>query len=622
VQEVLPTTHVIRENPLTAGQANIGKGLDANKGSNYDKMYAQAVGKDINSFGGGTVVRDFKEKMVKQIYTKILKQDKPKPQAMNKYLEVNSPQYSELIAKHVKTNNSNLKRMSKKDKIKLKVNNKGRKVKKAVINPDDFEDILGKVNIDTRNPVRRLSDAFKYRTQYRTEPEFFKGGTKYTVDGKTSSQYKASKTDKGTNIKQPSWFGKLAIGVGSKRKNKAQFTENTNPFQIQALREVFKEQWVQQYIGKDKTITKLYDDVMGRGETWDEGSLRVTLEGESTSKISKNVALNKLLGRLKETQVRLNKKVDSKTNNNEINPQWILDANINAKKIKIVKDEIKEGDIDVARQSDSWNVKRTGDWGMMDRKYTIDESGNIKKTDPKPRDRWGDGRQDSIGEESQTTFFNVSDDIWKAVAQKDQRLRLGPSETENLLKPDFSLPDGPAFITGTKPSSTVSPTIKTLGDAKDKTRSVLMASVGVIEGSSTSASRRSLGKNIVNFMEETFEKSKQKQAKNVINTDNPVDSLSEFIADPKNASKFDTPAFRKASQKLDTQQVPRQSTSFGSKRKVLGMDMDRFRQNIRSDNKPKPVGLKQQAPLASSLATSVGELFKPSETTVTEQPQF
>ena len=89
---------------------------------------------------------------------------------------------------------------------------------------------------------------------------------------------------------------------------------------------------------------------MGRGETWDEGSLRVTIEGESTSKISKNVALNKLLGRLEATQVRLNKKVDNKTNNNEINPQWILDANINAKKIKIVKDEIKKGNVDVARQ--------------------------------------------------------------------------------------------------------------------------------------------------------------------------------------------------------------------------------------------------------------------------------
>mgnify|MGYP003322639086 CR=1 FL=1 len=309
VQEALPTTRVIRENPLTAGDISMGKGLDANKGSNYDRMLAQAKGKDANSFGGGTVVRDFKEEMVKQIYTKILKQDKPKPQAMNKYLEPESPQYSELIAKHVETNNSNLKRMNKKEAMKLKVKNKGRKVKKAVINPDDFEDILGKVNLDTRNPIRRLSDAFKYRTQYRTEPEFFKEGTNYTVDGKTSSQYKASKTDKGTNIKQPSWFGKLAIGIGSKRKNKSQFTENTNPFQIQALREVFKEQWVQQYIGKDKTITKLYDDVMGRGETDYEGSLRVTLEGESTSKISRNAELNKLLGRLEETQLRLNKRI-------------------------------------------------------------------------------------------------------------------------------------------------------------------------------------------------------------------------------------------------------------------------------------------------------------------------
>ena len=151
---------------------------------------------------------------------------------------------------------------------------------------------------------------------------------------------------------------------------------------------------------------------------------------------------------------------------------------------------------------------------MIDRKYIIDdETGYIKKVDPEPRDRWGDKRTDSIGEESQTTFFNVSDDIWKAVGQEDQRLRLGPSAKENVLEPDFSLPEGGAFIEGTKPSATVSPTIKTLGEAKDKTRSVLMTAVGVIEGSSTSASRRSLGKEVVNFMETTFEKSKQKKGK-------------------------------------------------------------------------------------------------------------
>jgi len=244
VQEVLPTTHIIRENPLTAGQANLGKGLDANKGSNYDKMYAQAIGKDINSFGGGTVTRDFKERMVEHIHTKILKQNKPKPDVMNEYLEANSPQYTKLIDEHVRTNNSNLKRMNRKEAIELKIKNKGRKVKKAVINPDDFEDILGKVNIDTRNPIRRLSDAFKYRTQYRTEPEIFKGGTKYTTDGKTTSQYKASKTDKGTNIKQPSWFGKLAISVGNKRKGNVQV----------GVRHLMKEVW-EQFL-EDRLIQK------------------------------------------------------------------------------------------------------------------------------------------------------------------------------------------------------------------------------------------------------------------------------------------------------------------------------------------------------------------------------
>jgi hypothetical protein len=146
-----------------------------------------------------------------------------------------------------------------------------------------------------------------------------------------------------------------------------------------------------------------------------------------------------------------------------------------------------------------------------------------------------------------------------------------------------------------------------------------MTSVGINPSASTSISRRSLGKEVVNFMEETFEKSKQKQAKNVINTDNPVDSLSAFLADPENASKFDTPGFQKASQKLETKQ---DAPVIGPQARVRGMDVDRFRQNIRSDNKQKPVGLKQQAPLASSLATSVGELFKPSETTAPEPEPF
>ena len=75
--------------------------------------------------------------------------------------------------------------MNPKEKRKLMNKNKGKNIKKAVINPDDFEDILGKVNLDRRNPIKRLSDAFKYRTQYRTEPEFFEGGTNYDVDGKT-----------------------------------------------------------------------------------------------------------------------------------------------------------------------------------------------------------------------------------------------------------------------------------------------------------------------------------------------------------------------------------------------------------------------------------------------------
>ena len=649
VQEVMSTSHVIKENPLTAGETNLGKGLEANKGSNYDKMYAQAIGKDVNSFGGGTVVNEFKERMVEHIHIKILKQKKPEQKIMNEYLEEGSPQYTKLIDDHVRYNNSNLKRMSKKDAMKLKLKNKGRKVKKAVINPDDFEDILGKVNIDTRNPIKRLSDAFKYRTQYRTEPEFFKGGTNYIVDGKNTSQYKSSKSDHRKGMKHPSWFGRLAIGVGEKRKNNYQVTENQNPFQIQALKEVFGESWAQQKIseGKDKSFIKLYDKVMGMADTNFESSLQAVLKGSvDPANIAKNVELKKLLLELEGNQLNLNKRLghegflpskntDTSTFTLGAPVPWqnFIDANTNLQKIDKVKKLIAKNDVeDVTRLT---NTDEAIDF--INRKYKFDDKGNLIYTDPKLQTHYGrdfigydkygnpefsEGKPLSVNDKASTTSFNISKDVWKAPGMKDQRLILGPSETANLLE-NFSVREGGAFIKGTKPSPKYSIIERSLEESKDKTRGVLMNMVGLTGDSSTSASRRKLGKGIVNFMEESFEKSKQKQVKNVINTDDPVGSLSEYLAKSENTDQFNTPQFKAAVQKLETQQAYKQTTESGSRpRGVIGLDMDKFGKGIRSDNKPKPVGLKQQAPLASSLATSVGELFKPSETTATGQPQF
>jgi hypothetical protein len=642
VQEAMSTSHVIKEKPLTAGQENIGKGLEANKGSNYDRMFAQAVNKDLKTFGGGTVIRDFKARMVEQIHTKILKEKKPELQIMNKYLDPDSAQYTKLIDEHVRTNNSNLKRMNPKEKRKLLNKNKGKNIKKAVINPDDFEDILGKVNLDRRNPIKRLSDAFKYRTQYRTEPEFFEGGTNYDVDGKIKHRYKPSKADYDKGIKKPSWFGRLATGVGEKRKNNYQVTENQNPFQIQALKEVFGEPWAQQKIseGTDKSFIKLYDSVMGMADTNFESSLQAVLKGSvDPANISKNMELEKLLLDLENTQLRLDKRLGPKNTSTStftlgepVPLQNFMDANTNLQKIDKVKKLIAKNTAeDLTRQAD---VQGDIDW--VNSYYDFDKKGNLVRKDPKPLTHWGKEivGKDQYGKDSierqplavndppSTTLFNISKDVWKSPGMKDQRIKLGPSETANLLD-DFSTVEGGAFIKGTKPSPKYSIIERSLEESKDKTRGVLMNMVGFTGDSSTSASRRKLGKGIVNFMEESFEKSKQKQVKNVINTDDPVGSLSEYLAKSENTDQFNTPQFKAAVQKLETQQAYKQTTESGSRpRGVIGLDMDKFGKGIRSDNKPKPIGLKQQAPLASSLATSIGELFKPSETTATGQPQF
>ncbi|MBT5087779.1 MAG: hypothetical protein HOM71_09885, partial [Deltaproteobacteria bacterium] len=768
VQEAMSTGRIIRENPLNAGQANFGKGLEANKGSNYDRMLAQARGKDANNFGGGTVERDFKERMVEQIYSKILKKEKPKPEAMNLYLEAGSPQYTKLIDDTVRTNNSNLKRMSKKETVKMNIKNKGRKVKKEVINPDSFEKIIGKVNLDTRNPIRRVTDAFKYRTQYRTEPEFFKEGSTYVVDGKTSSQYYPSKTDTGTTIKRSGWFGRLAKGIGERRKNNYQVTESKMAFQRQALREVLAEPIFQPYIGTDKTITRLFDDVMSMGETSFEGSVESVLRGQTdTANMSKNVQLNKLLGRLEATQLRLDKRlgkdkdkakhqnvdrdrttttttslgpeksldlrqliasttryfdninpklnkakeqrdvygkmvstgemtskvqdidspmygrittrkldkqemIDAKNNlkfakedfddltnqlrnpdylaslkkikkleaerktktikNTVINtntvtlgpdvpPQFYIDSQINAKKIREVKAEIAKSatdpDFDLARQSGDSN-ESFSNLGMTERNYTFDKDGNMKVNSPSPKNTWADKRVDSVGAESQDAWYNVGADIWKSPGNEDQRIRLGTSETANELKPDFSLPEGGAFIDGTKPSPTTDARLNTLDKVKDSTRGFLMRQTGLIgDGGETSMSRKAAREakpGNLDWMLEPIEKSSKKKLTNVIDADNPVKSLAAYLDNAENTKQFSTPAFKDASEKLQTKQVLEQSSkedtySRGSSKwgtqsgfaiessRVSKMDMDQVRQGIRADNKPDGVGIKQQVPL-------------------------
>ena len=639
VQDISPTTHAIKEKLL---RENPGKGLDATKQTNYEKMFSQAVGKNEDLTVSSDVVRDFKLKMVEQIYTKIRKMPKPEEKAMAKYMDENSPAYARLINKYVnKRDNANLKRLNRKEKIALKIKNKGKTNKQSVINPDDFESIIGKVSLDTRNPIRREIDAFKFRNLYRTESEIGTSGTRYTVDGKPSGQYRPKTTPAGNEneVRRPSLFGKLFEVIGDKKQDNYQIIEQNNPLELQAMKEVMQEPRFAAYRNdpkKDKKFTQMYNSIMGRGETAFEGSTRVVREGENIAYASSNLELKRLLAELEAKQTMLetglNTKIakprvtkghglqDTRRKRKIQKTLWSRDANINQKKIDEVKSILAEEDtMDVARQSDA------DEWDFVNRKFEFDADNNLRKVDPKPRNRWGkeEGKkrqEDSAGESSQDILFNISQDQWDG-----QNLRLGMSETENVLPKDKNFnpedfPEGGQFIEGTKPSPRFSISAP-YASVKRNTRGYFMELLGMGTDQQTSSSRRQRGASTSNYIDEAneaFEKQKQKQAKNIINNNSPVSSLTSYLAKPENAKAFSAPEYKKAASVFGSDQTLQPVQQGSTTGKSVYYDDGTLSMNARLGQTQKPVGITQQAPLQASLGTTIGNLFKPSDTTATE----
>ena len=637
VQDISPTTHIIKEKLL---RENPGKGLDATKQTNYEKMFNQARGKDEDVTVSSDVVRDFKLKMVEQIYTKIRKMPKPEEKAMAKYMDENSPAYARLINKYVnKRDNANLKRLNKKEKIALKIKNKGKTNKQAVINPDDFESIIGKVSLDTRNPIKRELDAFRFRNLYRTESEIGTSKTRYTVDGKPSGQYRPKTTPEGNEARRPSWFGKLFEGIGDKKQDNYQIIEQNNPLELQAMKEVMQEPRFLEYRNdpkKNKSFTQMYSSIMGRGETAFEGSTRVVRDGENIAYASSNLELKKLLAELEAKQIIIEKDVpvsrvkprvtkghglqDTRRKKKIQQSQWSREASINQKKINEIKSILSDEDtMDVARQSDS------DEWDFVNRKFEFDNDGNLRKVDPEPRNRWGKEKgetrqEDAYGEESQTTLFNVSQDQWDG-----QNLRLGMSESENLLSKDKNFPpedfpEGGQFIEGTKPSPQFSISAP-YASVKRNTRGYFMELLGMGTDQQTSSARRQSGANTIKYIDEAneaFEKQKQKQAKNIINNSSPVSSLVSYLAKPENAKAFSAPEYIKAASAFGSDQKLKPVQQGSTTGKSVYYDDGTLSMNARLGQAQKPVGIAQQVPLQASLGTTIGNLFKPSETTATE----
>ena len=594
IQTAYSTSHFVKEMPFSAGQANPGKGLSANKQTNYEKMLFQAESQ------GDDVVREFKTRVVEQVYSKIKKQKKPDSNTMELFLQPNSVQYKNLVDLISTRRNQNLKVLNRREALRLKVRNKGRRNKKSIINPKDFEDVIGTVSIDRRNPIQRANDAFRLKTQERTQAETFTSGTNYTVDGKVRSNYHPTKTDAGTSTSQANWLERLAIRVGEKRKNNYQVTEE-DPVTMRAVKEVMQEDWAKAFIGTDKTFTKLDSAIQGRGQTQFEGSLEVIWKNESADNVSRNASLKELLTKTLERQSTIDKE---KNPGKWKNAQYQVDE---------VKNAMLDNDPDLARQG----LGSLSDTGMDMRSFGIKQRTGIFKKDTPPRDRWADNRRTADDDNvPQDAYWNVSKNTY---GPNKERVRLAQDQSENTV---------PGWIPGQPPRSTVSRKNYTLSQEKSAVRLFLMESVGIASDVTTSSSRRSLGKNIVDFMEESFEKSTQKKNKNMVNAGNPIKNLSEYLDQPGTQKKLDTPEFRAAEARLVSQQTmkpmskkveERVTGNIPVKGMVMGLPEEQLLLKMRSGEKTKPVGIAQQVPLGSSLATTVGNLFKPSDTIASEQ---
>jgi len=275
--DMTSVAHIIDET-VNETLGNYGKGLQANKGTNYEQMLQIAQRQGVED--------EFKERMVDLVYAKILKQKKPDDPLMKQYLETNSPAYQKDILSQINdVKNKNLRSLNKKEKRLLKNKNKNKREKVSVIDPvNDFKDILD-VSIDTRNPIKRLFDNMKSQT-VRTEPEVFGGqreGKAYETLEVYPSGANVDTVKGGQSIPQPNVFNQLLRAVSNKNPRKQGSsntitTEQVNPYLYDALKSVLNENMITRLVDKNKKLRNIRDTLNVRGETPGERAMKIQEE--------------------------------------------------------------------------------------------------------------------------------------------------------------------------------------------------------------------------------------------------------------------------------------------------------------------------------------------------------
>jgi len=268
----MSVAHIIDETITDSMSQNYGKGLQANKGTNYEQLLKIAERQDN--------VDMFKERMTELVYTKINKQKKPDAQVMKRLLEKDSPEYQRSVVDVVSTpKNELLRELGWRDKRALKKKNQKRIDKISVIDPyTDFTDVLEGVTIDTRNPGRRVVDALKSQT-VRSEPELYTG----QQQGDAYKPLIIRST--GEKIPQPNAFNK-ALRLLTSRDPRKQgsvntiTTEGVNPYIYDALKSVLNEPMIAGLVDKNKRLKSIRDILNSRGETPSERVMKIQQEQE------------------------------------------------------------------------------------------------------------------------------------------------------------------------------------------------------------------------------------------------------------------------------------------------------------------------------------------------------
>ena len=271
--------HIIDESISNRFEKHLGKGLQSNKGTNYEQLMEIAVRQQN--------VPAFKERMIDLVYTKIKKEGKPTEPIKKQLMEEDSSLYQKEIIDEVSTpNNELLRDLSWIEKRSLSRKNKKTGEKKSVISPkEDFVNVLEDVNIDTRNPFKRLIDARRFRS-VGTESEYFKDQTQPFTQ--------LTKPD-GSKIAPRDILDQILWSVQQRKNKKTRIKiENISPYMRVAMKEIMNDPLLSSLISKNKKWRGVKEVIKSIGETDTDRSLKVLLKGEQEIKTRPVKTMKKL----------------------------------------------------------------------------------------------------------------------------------------------------------------------------------------------------------------------------------------------------------------------------------------------------------------------------------------